>query len=261
MKTIDNILKFIEEKGYSIREFEDKAGITNGTIGKASKRNSDLSQDNIQKIVEYYSTELEGSGYDIIDLSSFGGAGISILPSDHTGTILKGRSFQQALAVKKNSDSISSIDRIPFYDAEAAAGQSYEVDVSGLKEPTGTIDIGDMLRDSQAAMRVYGNSMIPSYPPGCVIGLRRNHDGFIEPGTVYVIETKSNRYIKRLFYNKDRTGLMCISDSEIKFTHGPMEGEYFYPPFEIPLDSVVALYDVTGVIKRNKNSAIIHQNK
>lgn len=147
--------------------------------------------------------------------------------------------------------------QIPFYDADAAAGTQYAMDMNAVTQPTSTIDIGDMLRDSQAAMRVYGNSMIPGYPPGSVIGLRKNYDGFIEPGTVYVIETKSNRYIKRLFYNDDKTGYLCVSDNEIKYEHGPMQGRYFYPPFEIPFEAINALFDVTGVVKRNKNSVIV----
>lgn len=147
--------------------------------------------------------------------------------------------------------------QIPFYDADAAAGTQYAMEMNAVIHATSTIDIGDLLRDSQAAMRVYGNSMIPGYPPGSVIGLRKSHDGFIEPGTVYVIETKSNRYIKRLFYNDDKTGYLCVSDNEIKYEHGPMQGRYFYPPFEIPFDAIQALFDVTGVVKRNKNSTIV----
>lgn len=45
-----------------------------------------------------------------------------------------------------------------------------------------------------------------------------------------------------------------MSDNHIKHTDGPMEGEYFYPPFEIPIPSVKIIYKVIGVIKRNSIS-------
>lgn len=101
------------------------------------------------------------------------------------------------------------------------------------------------------AMRVYGNSMVPNYPAGCVIGLRQYNEHFIEPGTVYVIETEENRFLKRLYYNKDKKAFRCMSDNHMKHENGPMEGEYFYPEFEIPFEDIRRLLRVTGVIKRN----------
>ena len=97
--------------------------------------------------------------------------------------------------------------------------------------------------------------MIPGYPPGSLIGIRPLNESFIEPGSVYVVQTESNRYIKRLYYNKDKTALICMSDNHIKHADGPMEGDYFYPPFEIPIPAIKIIYKVTGVIKRNSVSS------
>jgi hypothetical protein len=69
------------------------------------------------------------------------------------------------------------------------------------------------------------------------------------------VQTESNRYVKRLYYNDDRSALLCISDNHIKHTDGPLEGTYFYPPFEIPFSAVKCIYKVTGVIKRNSTTA------
>lgn len=145
---------------------------------------------------------------------------------------------------------ISSGKVIPYYDAEVAAGRDYGMDMI-QSAPIGYIEIGGMLKDSEFAMRVYGNSMIPNYPAGCVIGLRQYNERFIEPGTVYVIETAENRFLKRLYYNEDKTAFSCISDNHMKHESGPREGKYFYPEFEIPLEDVKRLFRVTGVIKRN----------
>ena len=139
---------------------------------------------------------------------------------------------------------------IPYYDAEVAAGTEYGMEMMQTA-PVGVIEIGGLLKDSEFAMRVYGNSMVPNYPAGCVIGLRQYNEHFIEPGTVYVIETEENRFLKRLYYSKDKKAFRCMSDNHMKHENGPMEGEYFYPEFEIPFEDVRRLLRVTGVIKRN----------
>lgn len=146
--------------------------------------------------------------------------------------------------------SISSGKVIPYYDAEVAAGTNYAMEMTQTV-PVGMIEIGGLLKDSEFAMRVYGNSMVPNYPAGCVIGLRQYNEHFIEPGTVYVIETEENRFLKRLYYSKDKKAFRCMSDNHMKHETGPMEGEYFYPEFEIPFEDVRRLLRVIGVIKRN----------
>lgn len=148
--------------------------------------------------------------------------------------------------------------KIPLYDAEAAAGYEYEMNMEPAAQ-TGTIDVGDMLRDSEAALRIYGNSMIPGYPPGSIIGLKQNHEGFIEPGNVYVVETANNRYVKRLYYNEDKTAFVCHSDNHVKHQEGPRTGTFYYSDFEIPLSDVRKVFIVTGVIKRNAAGTILHR--
>lgn len=150
-----------------------------------------------------------------------------------------------------NALNVISIGKvIPYYDAEVAAGTTYGMDMTQVR-PSGMIEIGGLMKDSEFALRVYGNSMVPNYPAGCVIGLRQYTERFIEPGTVYVVETSENRYLKRLYYNKDKSAFRCLSDNHMKHESGPMTGEYFYPEFEIPFEDVRRLLRVTGVIKRN----------
>lgn len=155
------------------------------------------------------------------------------------------------IAQNYTQQSMSTGKVIPFYDVQAAAGNNYGMDLNAVSRPSGMIEIGNVLSDSESAIRVYGNSMVPNYPAGCVIGLRPHTDSFIVPGHVYVVETRDNRYLKRLYTNKDKTALRCISDNLIKHTEGPMAGEYCYPEFEIPTNEIIRLYRVVGVIKRN----------
>ena len=71
------------------------------------------------------------------------------------------------------------------------------------------------------------------YPAGCVIVLKLHTDSFIEPGRVYVVETRDNRYLKRLYYTKDKKAFHCLSDNTMKYEDGPRKGEFYYLNFEI----------------------------
>lgn len=158
-------------------------------------------------------------------------------------------------------NSRSKEKRIPLYDAPAAAGIT-ETDMTPIHAPAGTIDVGDLLNDSQAAIRIYGNSMIPNYPPGCVVGLAKCSSLFIEPGEVYVIETRDRRILKRIFYKDDNAEsdhFLCYSDNTMIFEGGARHGKSAYPPFLLPKSEIINLFAVTGVIKRNSNSVIINR--
>lgn len=140
---------------------------------------------------------------------------------------------------------------VPLYeDTAVVAGVGYDVEMVPPRTVS-TIDVGSMLKDSEAAIRVYGNSMVPNYPAGCVIGTKLHIDSFIEPGRVYVIETRGGRYIKRLYYNDDKSCFQCVSDNHMIYEEGPRRGKPCYPDFEVPLNEVIRLHKVVGVIKRN----------
>lgn len=148
------------------------------------------------------------------------------------------------------TESNSTGKMVPFFEADAIAGNEYNMEMSPSVN-SGMIDIGTLLRDSETAIRVYGNSMVPNYPAGCVIGVKMHTDSFIEPGRVYVIETRDNRYLKRLYYNDEKTAFHCLSDNHMKYEDGPRNGKYIYQDFEIPIKEVIRLHRVIGVIKRN----------
>jgi len=150
---------------------------------------------------------------------------------------------------------------IPFYDAEAVGGKT-DVDMIPITDPNNSIDVGDLLSDSEAAIRIFGNSMLPNYPSGCVVGLVRHTESFIVPGEIYVVETVNARLLKRLFYkddNPESDKVTCISDNTMVFDCGARKGKLAYPAFDIPLAEVIKLYIVTGVIKRNTNSLVINK--
>lgn len=224
--TVKQRLKeFIQYKGISIRQFCLSIGASPAFVANIVKS---IQPDKINSITNQY-------------------------PELNTGWLLTGEGEMlksNIPVVAENMNVISTGRVIPYYDAEVAAGTAYGMEMTQT-QPAGMIEIGGLMKDSEFAMRVYGNSMVPNYPAGCVIGLRQYTEHFIEPGTVYVIETAENRYLKRLYYNDDKTAILCISDNHMKHESGPMTGKYFYPEFEIPFEDIRRLLRVTGVIKRN----------
>lgn len=166
-----------------------------------------------------------------------------------------GRTIDEIFGAKDDKPTKKHIPMI----GDALAGVDMEINVKDSNYVEQYIDVGDLLRDSEAAFTVYGNSMTPAYPSGCIVGIKRNYDKFIQPGETYMLVTKSNRVFKRLYYNDDKTGYTCFSDNTLKHESGPMEGKYFYPPFDIKGDDVIAVYDIMGMIKRNRNSGVMHR--
>lgn len=223
----ERLIEFIDHKRISRRSFSLGIGASSSFVNSISKG---IGPEYIERIKDKY------PDLNIAWLLTGEGDMLKSEPQPSNGDTL--------------SPEISSGKVIPYFDAEVAAGTQYDMEMTP-EAPAGWIEIGGILKDSEFAMRVYGNSMVPNYPAGCVIGLRRYTEHFIEPGTVYVIETAENRFLKRLYYNEDKTAFSCISDNHMKHESGPREGQYFYPEFEIPLEDVKRLFRVTGVIKRN----------
>ena len=225
---IDRVDALVAENKTSFYKVSKDTGIDQSVFSRARAGKINFSSNVLEKLAEYFRVP-----YDWLM------TGEGEMPASKNSEI-----------IPIEDTNVSHGKLIPFYDAEAAAGTEYGMSIEPARQ-IGMIEIGGLLRDSETALRVYRNSMVPNYPSGCVVGLRRHLDSFIEPGVVFVIETADNRYLKRLFYNKDRTAYRCVSDNHITFDSGPMKGEYCYPDFEIPFNEIRRLFRVVGVIKRN----------
>lgn len=224
MTSKERLLQYLEHIGVAQSAFEKRVGISNGYVNNLK---GSIGSTIIGKISKAYP-----------DLST-----MWLLTGE--GSMLKGA------AQPSQIDEASTTGKlIPLFDAEAAAGSDYSVSMEPAHQ-VGMIEIGSLLRDSECGIRVYGNSMIPNYPPGCVIGVRPHLDSFIVPGKVYVVETRNDRYLKRLFHAVGKTALRCLSDNTKKFDDGPMAGQFCFPDFEIPIEEITRIFKVVGVIKRN----------
>jgi transcriptional regulator with XRE-family HTH domain len=249
----ERISRLIAEKeGGNSRQFALKIGMDPSQLAKVEKGTVGLSYKMADRIASVYGVDVE---YIMKGQQLNAGDNFENILNDTEGKM----SYVFARRTIKNAERAKKT--IPFYDAEAVAGIT-ETEMTPIHAPAGTIDIGDLLNDSQAAIRIYGNSMLPNYPPGCVVGLVKCNKSFIEPGEVYVIETRDRRLLKRLFYKNDDTDnpyVTCYSDNIMKFEGGSRNGKLAYPPFDMPKEEIINLYVVTGVIKRNANSVIINR--
>lgn len=226
MSVKERLKSYLKLKNITIQRFEMMCGLSNGYVSNMRKG---IGEDKLEQISKIF-PDMNMSWLVLGE-----------------GEMLKG-AFSVAI---DDGEPVISGKLIPFYDAEAAAGIYYGMNIEATR-PIGMLEIGGLLKDSESALRVYGNSMVPNYPAGCVVGLRPHMDSFIEPGSVYVIETFDNRYIKRLYYNKGKTAFRCVSDNHMTHDGGAMAGEFYYPDFEIPFSEVRQLFRVIGVIKRNQ---------
>ncbi len=75
--------------------------------------------------------------------------------------------YEALTTIKDELDSAKR--RVPFI-GEGIAGTDMELNVADQPLEQEYIDVGDLLKDSEAAFIVYGNSMTPAYPPGVCLG-------------------------------------------------------------------------------------------
>jgi len=160
---------------------------------------------------------------------------------------------------RKNKNSEPKPDTLMYYEIGAHAGTYNTGEILPVRKNEGVLRVSELFKGSQYALRISGNSMVPNYPAGAIIGIREIYDKQITPGSVYLIEKDNDLWIKRLFYKNDdqTTGVFdCISDNTMKYETGAQTGRYCYPPFQIAIDNVRRLFKVTGVYKPNELSVV-----
>lgn len=146
---------------------------------------------------------------------------------------------------------------LPIYDVVATGSTKLmQVATTPTTDPIGYINVGGLMPKAEFVIKVSGNSMTPNYPSGCYIGIRQIRDGYFDYGSVYVIETEDNRFIKRVFKGKKDDHIQLYSDNDSMFTEGPRKGEYWYEPFQMPVTAIKRIFKVVGAAKSNDHSYI-----
>lgn len=130
---------------------------------------------------------------------------------------------------------------IPFFDTIAVGGTDVLADQTAVREPSEMIYPGTFLSTATGSLRIYGHSMFPKYPAGCIVAYRDADKDVIIWGEDYVIELSDRRIIKRLERSKKEGFVSAVSYNK--------SDEYPYEPIDIPLSKVKRLYMVVGKVE------------
>lgn len=136
---------------------------------------------------------------------------------------------------------LANAGKIPFYDAVAVGGTALLADQSAVNKPNDMIDPGTFLRRATGSLRIYGHSMFPKYPAGCIVAFKEADKELIIWGEDYVIELEDRRIIKRVERGPQAGYILAVSYNKSE--------EYVYSPVEIPVVKIKRLYMVLGKIE------------
>lgn len=192
MQNLNNILRFIELEGISNRWFEAEVGLANGTLSNSKRRKTDLSKENISKIVDRYSTQLKERGFEIVDLNDFGGDGMSIRFKDESKQ--ESNETDQAPFVerrlKKKLDNKPS--GMPVFESSPMTLSNKE---SFRDEQTDQPDFWlsiPQYRKCNYACRAKGDSMHPVIRNHALVGGKEITDlSVIIFGDIYIVHTRN----------------------------------------------------------------------
>ena len=165
----------------------------------------------------------------------------------------KGDPFTKDMDIRRfanlDEDEPRRAPKIPFYDVIAVGGSSIMLHdqeaVSGVSE---MIDPGTFLRAATGALRVYGHSMYPKYPAGCIVAFKASSKPIPEVivwGEDYVIELEDRRIIKKIDKGDSKEYIKAVS---LNGTNGE-KPKYQFDTIDIPLSAVKRMYMVLGKIE------------
>lgn len=234
MKAIKRIKEYIDFKGVSNSAFERENDLSNGYIATQLKRNADLGEGIINKILD--------NCLDINPLWLLTGKGNMILDD-----------IDVSIPTQENANNL-----IPLYDSIATASR-IEADMQPISEPVEYINAGDWFRDATAAIRIHGDSMNPLYHSGSIAALKEVYDkSLIMFGEDYVIETEEYRAIKRIQRGNTKDELLLCSYNTERWEDGSEKGRLIHEPFPVKIDEIRRIFIVLGSVRRNHSSRIVY---
>jgi transcriptional regulator with XRE-family HTH domain len=134
--------------------------------------------------------------------------------------------------------------QIPFYDTVAMGGMSVVAEQDAVyRNNAEYIEPGTWFNRATGALRVYGHSMFPKYPAGCIVAFREcSADTVLLWGEDYVLELEDRRILKRV-EKSDR------GEGYLKAVSYNKSLEYGYAPVEIERASVKRIFMVLGKVE------------
>lgn len=208
MKTVDRIYKYIEYKRINASKLEKTIGLSNGYLGKQLKRNADIGESILNKILEN-------------------------CPEINPQWLMTG----VGQMLRADSTVIATIPGkgIPLIPTDAFAGYGTPT-FDDLK-----IEEYYYVREFKQAdflIRIKGNSMYPKYSSGDIVACKLVKERlFFQWNKIYAIHTDSQGVmVKRVQQSAKNESITLVSDNEK------------YKPFDVPLSDVLAVALVIGVI-------------
>lgn len=233
---INNISKFLNEKGFSVSFAEKKIGISNGSLSKPIKDNKTIKTDTLEKFLISFpeinpNWLLTGEGKMLKEIKPY-------VPSSLTG-----RSDTDLDTIMKTIDnSFSKMPKeakgIPLIPLAAMAGFGVgESQVMPYNTHDYIIPEFEEL-NVEFMIRVKGSSMYPKYNSGDIVACKKIPlDTFFQWNKVYVLDTIQGAMIKRICESKEENSILCVSDNEK------------YTPFDLHKSEIHSLAIVLGVIR------------
>ena len=212
MKAINRVIHYIDNKGINNSSFEKICGLSNGYLGTQLKRNADLGEGVLNKILDNcldMSPEwlLTGKGSMLKDEAIKGTPVEVVAPIK-----VEGKSLMPKVVVVDDNDN----DRIPLVSVKAQAGYLEGYDDSNYIEELPTYSVPDMRNGTYRMFQVSGFSMYPTLQDGSyVIGKFVEDWEWLSDNRVCVVVTERDGVIVKRVTNRAREKgfLYCKSDN------------------------------------------------
>ncbi|MDO5607608.1 MAG: hypothetical protein Q4G08_04035 [Capnocytophaga sp.] len=213
MKAINRIKQYIDNQGYNNSSFEKEIGLSNGYIATQLKRNADLGEGVLNKMLDYC-LELNPE-WLLTGKGEMLKSNIPVTIHEYNGRIPRGAK--------------------PFYNLPVSAGRSLS-EIVGTTAPEGFIFNLPGMAQTENILPVIGYSMYPEVKENAVIGVRvMDRWETLNTTKKYLIITREDRMIKYIEHDEhDDDILWCVSPN--------------YPKFKIYKEEVIEIQQVTFVL-------------
>lgn len=221
----------------SIRSFESQAGITQGVLSNAIKKNSDISSVNLSKIIDTYSEFdahwlLTGEG-DMMRAPEVPTKQTPVVnnPCPEDSKELELPCTDEFEYVNNdNEGKIPIVHELSFATIDPDEPSTIKADEYYLIKE---------FRNADFMMRVTGDSMYPRYKPGDLIACRNiRYTNFYQWGKVYALLTcHQGIIIGRVYEHRQHTTFIRVKSDNPS-----------YPEWEIPIDEVARAAIIIGSI-------------
>lgn len=224
------ISTIIHHKGMSIRAFEAKAGITQGVLSNAIKKDSDISSMNLSKIIDTYDEFdahwlLTGEG-TMIKTEEANSIPMIDIPSAEAQKMELPRTDEFEYINNDNGGKIPLINELAFAVMDVDDPLTTKADKYYYIEE---------FRNADFLMRMPGDSMEPKYKPGDLLACRNvGYDTYYQWGKIHALLTCHQGIIfGRVFEHFQNTILVRVKPEN------PSYPEWIIPQVEIAKVAIV----------------------